>query len=329
MMRYRFLILFLSMAFFSCTGGGEGPRQEAEYEIDRCFRRGPVDLRIAVSDGEISIAERVTLLLEARSRGGYVTELPPFGEKLHEFGIVDYRTYPPRLESDSTVVTSRIYELEPFLSGEYLIPPMTLEFHAEGDTTLHYLESDTLRVTVTSILPADQEQLEIKEIAGPAELPPDRARILLVAGIAALLAATAAVILIRRRRRGRAEIALAAPHEIAFEELEILLSQQLIERQMYEEFTSRVSNILRKYIEGRFGLRAPERTTEEFLAEAGDGLDVDLKQKAILEEFLVHCDLVKFAALRPTAEDVKRTFETCRDFIEETMSTGEVRGEAA
>ena len=105
-----------SAAFFSC-GGRDTAVDEKTWEIDREFRRGPVDLRIALSRKELTIADRIDLLIETRARDGFVTELPRFGDKLHEFGIVDYRSSPPRLEDDGTVTTSRIYELEPFLSG--------------------------------------------------------------------------------------------------------------------------------------------------------------------------------------------------------------------
>jgi hypothetical protein len=115
------------------------------------------------------------------------------------------------------------------------------------------------------------------------------------------------------------------PHEIAYRALEALLARGLIEKRLYREFTAEVSDILRRYIEGRFGLRAPERTTEEFLAEAGDGLPVEEERKMILAEFLTHCDLVKFATLEPGEEDVKRTFAVARDFIDATKRTEEVK----
>ena len=110
--------------------------------------------------------------------------------------------------------------------------------------------------------------------------------------------------------------------------LERLLSEDLIEGKRYSEFTARVSDILRYYIEDRFGLKAPERTTEEFILEAGEGLPVESFQKEILKDFLTHCDLVKFATLEPTAENVKNTFNTCRDFIDSTKSE-EVKDQAA
>jgi hypothetical protein len=312
------LAVVTAAALFSC-GGDESAVEEQTWEIDRDFTRGPVVLRVAVSRKELTIAERLDLLVETRAGAGYVTALPRFGDKLEQFGIVDYRSGPPRLDDDGTVVTSRTYELEPFLSGEYVIPPMTISFHEEGDTTLHYLESDTIRVMVASILPEDQEGLEIKEITGPAEIPTDYRKALLI-GAAIMLAAGAIVFLLWRRSKRLKEVAARAvpAHEKAFALLEMLLAENLVEEKRYAEFTARVSDILRTYIEDRFGLKAPERTTEEFLAEAGDGLEVDIEKKSILAQFLVHCDLVKFAALEPTAEDVKRTFETCRDFIDAT-----------
>jgi hypothetical protein len=317
-----------SAAFFSC-GGPDTAVDEKPWEIDREFRRGPVDLRIAVSRKELTIADRIDLLIETRARDGFVTELPRFGDKLHEFGIVDYRSSPPRLEDDGTVTTSRIYELEPFLSGEYVIPPMTVTFHEEGDTTLHLLESDTIRVVVASILPEDMEQLEIREITGPADLPADFRTSVIIGAAAALIVAAAGFYLWRRSRRLKEIYQRAIPaHEKAFARLEALLSEGFVEEKRYSEFTAGVSDILRLYIEDRFGLRAPERTTEEFLAEAGPGLDVDEEKKSILEQFLLHCDLVKFAALEPTSDDVKRTFETCRDFVDATKRE-EVREEAA
>ena len=322
-------LMIIVPAMISSCGSDESTAPEKTWEIDHDYTRGPVVLRVAVSRKELTIADRVDLLIETKAGDGYITALPRFGDNLHEFGIIDYKSGPPRLDDDGTVVTSRTYELEPFLSGEYVIPPMTISFHEEGDTTLHYLESDTIRVTVTSILPEDQEGLEIKEITGPADLPSDYRKALFT-GAAIVLAAAAIVFLLwRRSKRLKEVIARAIPaHKKAFALLERLLAEGLVEEKRYAEFTARVSDILRLYIEDRFGLRAPERTTEEFLAEAGDGLDVDAEKKSILAQFLVHCDLVKFAALEPTAHDVKRTFETCRDFIDATRRE-EVKEEAA
>ncbi len=39
-----------------------------------------------------------------------------------------------------------------------------------------------------------------------------------------------------------------------------------------------------------------------------------------LAEFLTHCDLVKFAKYSPSAEQIQKTFDLVKDFIETTKS---------
>lgn len=322
------LVLLFLVVVASCSPEGEGDKWQQEYEIDRLFRRGPVSFRVALSREEVTIADHVTMLLEARAEQGYSVELPRFGDKLHQFGIVDYSSPPPELADDGMVVTRRQYELEPFLSGDYQIPPMTVSFWEEGDTLLHTLESDTVAVHVKSILPEDHAGLEIRDIAGPVSFPSNPYRPFLIA--CGIVAAAAIVFLLWRRRREKIQpVPELPPHELAFMRLEQLLSSKLLEEKQYRVFTTLVSDILRHYIEDRFRLRAPERTTEEFLLEARTGLSVDQSRKEILKEFLSHCDLVKFAALEPSSGDVKRTFETCRDFIDATKGEEEVKEEAA
>ena len=83
-----------------------------------------------------------------------------------------------------------------------------------------------------------------------------------------------------------------------------------------EQFYTRLSDIVRQYIEGQFGLHAPERTTEEFLAEAS----LPTEHMALLGAFLQESDLVKFARLQPAAADQQRAFEAAEKFVRETRS---------
>ena len=310
----------------SCKKRAEG--SEKEFTFSRAFESGPVSFRVSLSDSAVTIAERVRMLLETHAQKGYRAELPKFGEKLSQFGIVDYRNFQPELGKDGALVTKRLYELEPFLSGEYKIPPMEISFYAEGDSTRHTLESDTIVVLVKSLLPKDKASLDINDVAPPASFPFGWRNILIVAGGVAVVAAAAVAIWTRRRIREKIVPTLPA-HEIAYRKLEKLLARKLVEQKRYREFTAEVADILRQYIEDRFGLKAPERTTEEFLVEAGSGLAVEQAQKSIIKAFLLHCDLVKFAALEPSVEDVERTFSTCRDFIEATKVSEGVKAETA
>ncbi|MHC4520670.1 MAG: hypothetical protein ACYTAS_18930, partial [Planctomycetota bacterium] len=109
-------------------------------------------------------------------------------------------------------------------------------------------------------------------------------------------------------------------HEIAYARLRILVAEDLVEAGRIKEFYERISGILRHYIEDRFDLHAPERTTEEFLSELQRTDVLAVSDKEVLAEFLTHCDLVKFARHAPTTEQIQRTFDLVKDFIERTKS---------
>ena len=111
---------------------------------------------------------------------------------------------------------------------------------------------------------------------------------------------------------------MKAAHEIAYERLRKLAEENLIEAGKIKEFYERISHILRCYIEHRFDLKAPERTTEEFLLEAQATSILTGDQKTMLQGFLEHCDMVKFARYGPTKTEIQKTFDLTKEFIEAT-----------
>jgi len=303
---------------------------EADTGFTKTYERGPVTVTLATDRREISIADRLDVSLAVVADETYEVELPAVGEKIQDFLIVDYETAPPKLVDDAKVRYSRSYILEPFLSGEYRIPPMTVRFRKKtgvddnADDKEHELETEELTIKVTSLLPGDIA--EMADIEPPVALPRPAVKWLVPAGAGVLLLLVAAGILLRRRRRGRhARPDTRRPaHEIAYAQLARLVADDLIGAGAIATFYVRISDILRRYIENRFGLHAPERTTEEFLAEltsatqasANSGLTA--RHRDLLSRFLTHCDLVKFAEYRPENKEIQGTFDTCKAFIEET-----------
>src|ERR1041384_7153374 len=83
-------------------------------------------------------------------------------------------------------------------------------------------------------------------------------------------------------------------------------------------FCIEVSDALRTYLEERFQLRAPERTTEEFLVELQSSPTLIAGQKQTLAEFLASCDLVKFARHEPTESDLRALHGNALRLVEET-----------
>lgn len=279
--------------------------------------RGPARVITRIDRDEITIAQRLTFEIEASLEEGLQIEFPKFGDKLEQFGIVEFKDAPPVLDADKRVIRKRTYVLEPFLSGDYVIPAMTLRFWKEGEQERHDLETKELKVKVTSLLPEDAKDLQIGDIAGPVDLPRKIGWKPLLAGVAVLLAivAAAGLWIWRRKQRQTRQAPPIPPHEIAFGALEKLLAEDLIGQGAIKEFHTRLSDILRHFLEGRFDLHAPEQTTEEFLRDRRTERALSRDARNTLRDFLIQCDLVKFAEYLPGTGEIQRAFDICKEFI--------------
>lgn len=91
-------------------------------------------------------------------------------------------------------------------------------------------------------------------------------------------------------------------------------------------FVTAVSDTLRIYLEERFDLHAPDRTTDEFLSELQATTTLDAEQKKRLGEFLNHCDLVKFARHEPTQEELLGLHRAAVTLVDETEPKPVVAG---
>jgi len=107
---------------------------------------------------------------------------------------------------------------------------------------------------------------------------------------------------------------LVPPHVRARERLRAALA--LLSRP--EPFCVEVSLTVRVYLEECFNLRAPERTTEEFLEELQISPLLALSQKRSLADFLMRCDLVKFARYEPREPELRDLYDAAARLIEET-----------
>jgi len=90
-------------------------------------------------------------------------------------------------------------------------------------------------------------------------------------------------------------------------------------------FCSLVSDVTRVYLEERFNVRAPERTTEEFLEEQRNSPLLSASQKALLGDFLTQCDLVKFARHEPTEPELRALLDAALRLIEETQEVAPIQ----
>jgi hypothetical protein len=316
---------------FLLWGGLAGCRREADQPAQQPaqpepyssrIERGPATVEVTADRRNLTIAEHVRLTIRVAVPADYEVELPAFGDKLEQFGIVDYTTPQPRLVDEGRVVRERTYVLEPFLSGEYVVPPMTVYFWKRDgeEPRAHDAETEEFKVTVRSLLPEQLAELTIRDMLPPVELAgPSRRGVVMgvIGGAVAILAAAFGLWWWwrRRRRAETADVPRVCAHGLAYRQLEHLVAADLVARGRTKTFFLALSAVLRHYIENRFGAAAPERTTEEFLAEIRDDPRLPPAQRPMLQEFLVLCDQVKFAEHMPATLEIQRAFDLCKEFI--------------
>jgi hypothetical protein len=128
------------------------------------------------------------------------------------------------------------------------------------------------------------------------------------------------VMLIRRRNAARrtaqgAQVAAHA-HEDALAELE--KARALMSPENSRPYGIEVSGIVRRYIERRFNIVAPRRSTEEFLIEAAASAKLEPGHRALLAEFLGSCDFLKFARARAELAELEAQHQAAVRFVTET-----------
>src|SRR5262249_9108155 len=78
-------------------------------------------------------------------------------------------------------------------------------------------------------------------------------------------------------------------------------------QQSSEWYHTRLSYIVRRFLEERHGLKAPRQTTAEFLASAREAAQLSEQQRELLSQLLERCDLAKFAPVKVAPEKCRQT----------------------
>jgi hypothetical protein len=328
---YAAMVLCILIASLqaSCSLEPEKETEVTNQGIIQNYVQDPFIVIQRISKSEISIAEQLEVVLETAVPENTDVEFPSYSASLGDFTLKDTRILPAMMtgSGDTVRVVHRvIYLLEPYLSGTYTIPAMAVTFRdRKNEAEVAKLVTVEIEVPVRSLLGPDAATVEIRDIRPPLSLPPDRIQQFLPGGLVLLLAGLAIIGFYYWKINAGKKLSTAVqprPEEIALQELDRLLAEDLLTRGEIKLFHLRISDILRHYMENRFGLKAPERTTEEFLLElsrAKSSANTLLSShKVLLTDFLTQCDLVKFAKHEPSIAECKKTVVICREFIEKT-----------
>ncbi|WP_133111827.1 BatD family protein [Candidatus Scalindua japonica] len=212
------------------------------------------------------------------------------------------------------------YILETYKASSYIIPSFEIEYKEKLKSEVKMVKTTEIFVEVVTILDADAS--DVRDIKPPVALHKNYYKLYVIIGIifgVLVLAAVIAHYIYHRKHREVESIPEPlSSHQIAYNDLESLRAMDLISKGQIKEYYYRLSNIVRYYIENRFKLMAPERTTEEFLLEMTVTGKLSGEHKELVGNFLEHCDMVKFAAYGPDSREIENSFNSAKKLVDET-----------
>lgn len=303
------------------------PRLVAE-EYSNAQSNGPVSVTTSLSPSDPIIGDEVTLTFEIVAEKDVEVIPPEFEEIAGRFVVTSY-VPSKKITSDGGEIRTERYTLQTGESGEQSIPPYLIEFidnrpgrkSTPDDAVAYEIETERIDFTVQSFLPTDAS-LELKPPMPVLELPSER-----VSAVGWLAAASAIVAVLGVAGfliwfGGRKKAKKANAYELARARLQRLLDnyQSSHSALSAEQFFVEISSIIRRYLEDRFELRAPELTTDEFLQLAARGSELSREHQKLLSEFLQQADVVKFAGVQATQDDTRHSSNLAAQFLEETRS---------
>ena len=341
----------LVMLWTSVAGGAAradearpAPAPAPAAAVSRETASGPVKAVVSVSPAKPALGDPISLTLEVTAEPGVDVRMPAFGEALGRFEVVDFAPREGRSPAGGTVASQR-YTLEAPMSGKQTIPPLLVEFvdrrsgqpGAAGPADVHELLTEEITIDVASAL-AEGASAALRPARGPLDEawpPPMPASRKALAALAA--AAVVGAVLARRAwLRAAALRARRTAFDIASARLAAIEARGTPRPEAADAWYVELSAVVRRYVEDRYGLRAPELTTEEFflalrapgaaglvaapgLAPAGgEGAFLAPAHGKLLRTFLERCDRVKFAAYTPGDAESREALEIARRFLEET-----------
>ena len=270
-----------------------------------------VELRVAVDTTAVKIGEQLNYTIQVKADSTAQVSFPeqpifaPF-ELLDESPI-------DTLRAQSHFLYTKKYALIQFDTGNYFLPQQ--QVLVDGFSKIADLIS--IRVDPVVVDTTKQKLYDIKPLTQVKKnYDALIAQILWGLALGLILIGVLYTYLFQKRKKELRARELP-PFERAIEELRALESEILSEQEEFKRYYSRLTDVVRRYLEEEAKIDALESTSEELLVKLelrkdSGSLDLDPKTLKSLREVLKNADLVKFAKSLPeiyTATEDRKAVE--------------------
>ena len=278
----------------------------------------------SITPDSIGIGDRFIYTIEVDKDIAQGIYFPIIGGEQTHYELIEQPRVDTLERNGRRVKVRQTYHLAAFQEGVHHIVPQVI--YADKNITDTLSGDDTMHLMVTTFI-IDSTAHSIFDIKPQKDMPFKFAEI---AGyvkwtiIALLLLALLAYVawrVMRHYGKSLSDIFRPAPplppHEVARQALEKLYVQRLWQADKHKLYYSTITDILRIYIDGRFGVGAMEMTSDEIIAAMRN---VEISQKSLMDltQILRDADLVKFAKAMPEAEQNEAAYSAAWDFVEQT-----------
>jgi len=284
-------------------------------------QQGGVSLKVESETTAIDPARSVFLRVELTAPRGREATLPDLRDRVNGFSLAEDFAEDPVVAKDGSTVSVANWKLVPEPSAPYYrVRPFVVTVDGGKASFLAgpiYFEPPAAREPVTGAMEVDPKK----------DLPPLSWKLVgwvAAAVVAALVVVTLLVWLVRFLLRKMREHRMS-PIERAWVELDRLLKKGLPGRGRYKDFYVELTMVVRRYIQRKYGIRAPNLTTEEFLEQiaghrGADGVDLSgaaglASSRDSLRKFLESADMVKFAGVEATPEMADGATDSARGYL--------------
>lgn len=285
-----------------------------------------VSVNARLDTNQILIGDQVTLVLEAFKPNLLSVDFPLIADTIIDKVEVIETSPVDTTMSGNDHILRQYYTITSFDSGEYVLPSFIFVFYQDSlkDTlatkplwfNVNTIEIDTTKNAIADIKLPVKTPLTFKEV-----LP-----YLVWGGIIAMLILAGIYIYIKRKKKEPLIRIPAKPkepaHITAYRELDRLKKERLWQQNKIKEYHTRVTEVIRVYIEERYNVSAMEQTSDEVLQKIV--YLVDQVAYDALKQMLVLGDLVKFAKLIPLPDQNDISMKNAYLFIDKTKLAAEL-----
>ncbi|MBI4971443.1 MAG: hypothetical protein HZC17_06355 [Candidatus Omnitrophica bacterium] len=238
--------------------------------------------------------------------------------KLRDFDIKSTREITPTKEK-GYIVEGKIFTITSYSVGEYVIDPITIRYK-DVDGKEKEIKTNKLYVTVESIDKSRAPKRDIRDIKSITNLPSQLFKMILIA--AGTLLGLLVILFVwlwfnHRDLLLRFFAPPLKPAEEAIQALHRLEDSGLLAKGHVQEYYFRMSNVIKKYFQKRYGFKALEDTSSEIIYEF-QKRDLPLDQIQVADLFFEATDFVKFANIAPAPSEIQKDLKLAIQLVEKT-----------